>query len=84
LALIFHTLQHLKNGLGLCIQVLLHFVCFVHHDGVLYELDGRKFNAISHGPTRPETLLQDSCAVVKKYVETTGSIHFNLIALAAA
>jgi ubiquitin carboxyl-terminal hydrolase L3 len=65
-------------------QVLLHFVCFVHKDSNLYELDGRKFAPINHGPTTAESLLQDTCTVVKKYVEATGSIRFNLIALAPA
>lgn len=40
--------------------VLLHFVCFVHRDGRLYELDGRKAGALDHGPTSPETLLEVS------------------------
>lgn len=63
-------------------QVLLHFVCFVHRDGELYELDGRKFDAINHGSTSAETLLEDTCKVVQKYVEATENIRFNLIALA--
>lgn len=63
------------------VQVLLHFVCFVHKDGSLYELDGRKFSAINHGPSSESTLLEDSVAVVRKYVETSGSIQFNLMAL---
>lgn len=66
------------------VQVWLHFVTFVHVDGSLYELDGRKHAAIKHGATTPATLLQDTCAVVKKYVEATNSIRFNLIALAPA
>lgn len=37
-----------------------HFVCFVVKDGHLYELDGRKHAPINHGPSTPETLLQDA------------------------
>jgi Ubiquitin carboxyl-terminal hydrolase, family 1 len=66
------------------VQVLLHYVCFVHKDGDLYELDGRKTTPINHGSTTPDSLLQDSCKVVQQYVEATGSIRFTLIALAAA
>jgi ubiquitin carboxyl-terminal hydrolase L3 len=65
----------------LALQVLLHFVCFAHVDGALYELDGRKFAPIKHGPSSADTLLQDACKVVKRYMETTNSIQFNLIAL---
>lgn len=83
-----HCLQahvsRLLRGRNHPAQVLLHFVCFTHRDGSLYELDGRKFSAINHGRTAPSTLLQDTCAVVKKYVEATNSIRFNLIALAPA
>jgi hypothetical protein len=66
------------------VQILLHFVAFIHRDGHLYELDGRKFDAINHGPTSPETLLMDSCAVVKKLMEATDNIRFTLMALAPA
>ena len=59
-------------------------MCFVNKDGHLYELDGRKFDAVDHGFSQPDDLLKDTCGVVKKYVETTGSIRFNLIALAPA
>lgn len=67
---------------GSLLQVLLHFVCFVHVGGLLYELDGRKVAPISHGPTTAETLLSDSCAVVKRLMETTDNIRFSLMALA--
>lgn len=65
-------------------QVLLHFVCFSERDGSLYELDGRKFGAINHGPTSPETLLKDTCAVVKEMMAATDNIRFTMMALAPA
>lgn len=62
----------------------LHFVCFVHKEGGLYELDGRKSFPIFHGPATQETLLQDSAKVVQKFIDASQSINFNLIAFGAA
>ncbi|CEG41977.1 ubiquitin carboxyl-terminal hydrolase isozyme l3-like [Plasmopara halstedii] len=45
-----------------------HFVCFSCVDGHLYELDGRKKRPINHGPSSPETVLQDACQVIKKFM----------------
>jgi len=47
-------------------EVNNHFVAFVHRDGGLYELDGRKQGPMHYGATTPETLLADACAVIKK------------------
>lgn len=44
---------------------MLHFVCFVEHEGHLYELDGRKKAPVNHGVSSPETLLQDSAKIIK-------------------
>jgi ubiquitin carboxyl-terminal hydrolase L3 len=71
-------------ALLLSLQILLHFVCFVHKAGSLYELDGRKFAAINHGASSPATLLQDAGRVLKEYIRTTQSNNFSLMALAAA
>lgn len=40
--------------------VQLHFIVFVHKDGSLYELDGRKTSPINHGATSSESLLVGS------------------------
>ncbi|XP_050522088.1 ubiquitin carboxyl-terminal hydrolase isozyme L3 isoform X2 [Daktulosphaira vitifoliae] len=60
-----------------------HFVSFVCKDGYLYELDGRKFEPINHGPSTPKTLLEDTVNVVQeKFVAPeSGNIHFTLLAL---
>ena len=63
-------------------QVLLHFVCFVHVNGMLYELDGRKLAPICHGATSADTLLADAGSIIKKLMDATDSIRFSLMALA--
>ncbi|KAK9805650.1 hypothetical protein WJX72_010011 [[Myrmecia] bisecta] len=59
----------------------LHFVALVHQSGCLFELDGRKAFPINHGPSTPDTLFKDAIAVVRKFMSTTDSVNFNLIAL---
>lgn len=62
-----------------------HFVTFVHKDGMLYELDGRKAMPISHGPSSPETLLEDAAKVCHEFIEReSGNICFNVVALVPA
>ncbi len=39
-------------------NVVTHFVAFVHKDGQLYELDGRREFPVNHGPTSSDTLLK--------------------------
>ncbi|XP_076635438.1 ubiquitin carboxyl-terminal hydrolase isoform X1 [Colletes latitarsis] len=59
-----------------------HFVAFIHKNGVLYELDGRKSAPINHGPTSPETLLEDSARVCKEYmVRDPEEVCFTVVAL---
>ena len=67
-------------------EVNLHFVAFVHVDGGLYELDGRKPGPVRHGGTSGETLLADAVAVVQREFlpHAGGSVQFNVIALAPA
>jgi len=61
-------------------EVNLHFVTFVTVDGNLYELDGRKKSPVNHGPSTPETLLNDAVRVVKRFIQESNSIEFNLMA----
>ncbi|XP_057510552.1 ubiquitin carboxyl-terminal hydrolase 3-like [Actinidia eriantha] len=46
-----------------------HFICFACVDGQLYELDGRKSGAISHGPSSPSSLLQDTAKVIRGIIQ---------------
>ncbi|XP_066322217.1 ubiquitin carboxyl-terminal hydrolase 3-like isoform X1 [Miscanthus floridulus] len=64
------------------VDVNEHFVCFSCVDGELYELDGRKSQPTSHGPSSPETLLQDAAKVIKaRIAENPNSMNFNVMAL---
>ncbi|CAL5222286.1 g4625 [Coccomyxa viridis] len=68
---------------GLDEVVALHFVALVQREGRLLELDGRKPFPIDHGSSSPATLLQDAVKVAQRFMESNGSIQFNLIALCA-
>ncbi|KRX10270.1 hypothetical protein PPERSA_09654 [Pseudocohnilembus persalinus] len=46
-------------------EVNTHFIAFIHKDGYLYEMDGRKKSPINHGETNEQKLLSDSCKVIK-------------------
>jgi len=62
-----------------------HFIAFVHVDGKLIELDGRKKFAITHGDTTPETLLVDSALVCKQFMERDPKeMRYAVLALTAA
>ncbi|KAH9612639.1 hypothetical protein KSS87_012953 [Heliosperma pusillum] len=59
-----------------------HFICFSCVDGELYELDGRRARPVSHGPSSPETLLQDAAKVIKGIIQKNpNSMNFNVIAI---
>lgn len=67
-------------------QVETHFVAFVHRNGGLFEMDGRKEFPIYHGSTSAETLLADACAVIKAEFmdKDPGELRFTITALAQA
>ncbi|XP_063239518.1 ubiquitin carboxyl-terminal hydrolase isozyme L3 isoform X2 [Bacillus rossius redtenbacheri] len=64
------------------VPVNFHFVAFVHKDGHLYELDGRKTFPINHGESSPDTLLEDAAKVCKQYMDRDPeNIQFTVVAL---
>ncbi|OWF42839.1 ubiquitin carboxyl-terminal hydrolase-like [Mizuhopecten yessoensis] len=63
-------------------KVNTHFVAFVCKDGKLYEMNGSNPSPTFHGDTTPDTLLQDSVNVVKKFMERDPTeLNFTLMAL---
>ncbi|KAG7211446.1 hypothetical protein KM043_010730 [Ampulex compressa] len=61
-----------------------HFVAFVHRNGFLYELDGRKPAPIKHGVSSADTLLEDAARVCKEYMaRDPDEVYFTVVALAA-
>ncbi|XP_071087703.1 ubiquitin carboxyl-terminal hydrolase-like isoform X1 [Haliotis cracherodii] len=63
-------------------EVNPHFVAFIHQDGGLYELDGRKEGPIRHSDSTPETLLQDTAKVLRKFMDRDPeNINFAITAL---
>ena len=46
-----------------------HFTTMVHINGGLYMLDGHKHGPVRHGDTTQETLLEDACKVVEKFMK---------------
>lgn len=64
-------------------RIDLHFIAFVHHNGTLYELDGRRGAPVKHGATTEDTLLEDSAKVIRKFMERDpNNLHFTVVALA--
>ncbi|KAG2567814.1 ubiquitin carboxyl-terminal hydrolase 3-like isoform X1 [Panicum virgatum] len=62
--------------------VIEHYICFSCVDGELYELDGGTSRPISHGPSSPDTLLQDTAKVIKERLALyPESNSFNVMAL---
>ncbi|XP_073977287.1 ubiquitin carboxyl-terminal hydrolase [Rhodnius prolixus] len=61
-----------------------HFVAFIHKDGEIYELDGRKAFPINHGSTTPETFVEDAGKVMMEIMKNDpDNIAFTVCALAA-
>ena len=66
-------------------ELVFSFFFFLlrHVDGCLYELDGRKSFPINHGPSSSDTLLEDACKVVRKFMERDpDEVRFTIVALA--
>nr|CAB3447413.1 unnamed protein product [Digitaria exilis] len=77
-----HSIAAFAGDTDTNVDVNEHFVCFSCVDGELYELDGRKSQPISHGPSSPETLLQDAAKAIKaRIAENPDSLKFNVMAL---
>lgn len=65
-------------------KVDLHFVAFIHKDGQLYELDGRKDRPITHGGTTKENFLSDVAKICQLFMQRDPEEHrFTIIALAS-
>ncbi|XP_023322187.1 ubiquitin carboxyl-terminal hydrolase isozyme L3 [Eurytemora carolleeae] len=61
-----------------------HFVTFVHVDGQLYELDGRKSGPVVVGLSCKETFLKDAAGACKQYMSRDPeNINFTVLALTA-
>lgn len=64
-------------------ELELHFIAYVHKDGVLYELDGAKEFPINHGEACADNLLERSAEVIRKLIELNPNENrFNVIGLA--
>ena len=64
-------------------RVNTHFITFAGVDGHLYEFDGRKEQAINHGPTSTGTVLEDAAKVVRQFMSRDPEeLRFTILALA--
>ncbi|EKX31771.1 hypothetical protein GUITHDRAFT_160344 [Guillardia theta CCMP2712] len=63
-----------------------HFLCIVHKDGSMYELDGRKPFPINLGKSSPSSLLQDAVGSIKERIfdREPGQVNFSIMALGPA
>mmetsp|Transcript_24293 Transcript_24293/g.59210 ORF Transcript_24293/g.59210 Transcript_24293/m.59210 type:complete len:231 (+) Transcript_24293:60-752(+) len=64
-------------------RIDLHFVALVHHDGKVWELDGRKDGPVMHAECTPETLLEVSCDVIKEkfMAKDPSELRFTILSL---
>eukprot|EP00884_Botryococcus_braunii_P023448 jgi/Botrbrau1/9788/Bobra.85_1s0032.1 len=66
-------------------RVDLHFIAIAERGNQIWELDGRKLFPISHGPSSPETFVEDAVRVMKSFIDkASGALNFNIMALCAA
>ena len=72
------------NAPGLNDSVDHHFVAFVHADGKLYELDGRKSGPICRKSCDKDNFLKEGAAACKEYMaHDPDNINFTVLALTA-
>ena len=63
-------------------EIIGHFITMVHVDRGLYELDGQKYGPVQHGDTTQDTLLEDMCKVVEKFMKCNpNEWHFTIMVL---
>ena len=63
-------------------KITLHFVAFVSVDGSMYELDGRKPNAVSWGPCQSDELLSKAAVACQRYMACDPQeMRFTVVAL---
>lgn len=63
-------------------NVIHHFIALVEHQGILYELDGRKNSPVAHGPVQPENFAKECARVCKEFMaRDPNEINFNIMAL---
>ncbi|KAA3675413.1 ubiquitin carboxyl-terminal hydrolase L3 [Paragonimus westermani] len=75
---VFLVKQTIDNACGTI--ALLHAV--MNNENVLQFKDGRKDLPVLHGPTSPDTLLEDTATVIKKFMaEDPESINYAVVAL---
>jgi len=62
---------------------VFHFIGYITHNGVLYELDGLQPYPISHGPCTPEAFPEKIIPVLQRRIERypADEVRFNLMAL---
>jgi len=64
-------------------QVITHFVAFVHKNGHLYELDGRREFPVNHGHTTADRLLNDAAKICEeriKLLKSDKEYRFSVVA----
>jgi len=71
-----------KSDINHEINENLHFICFTHKLGFLWELDGMKTQPICHGPCDKDNVLTNSIRIIKEFmVRDPEDVRFNITAL---
>lgn len=66
-------------------EVLFHYVALTKVGDEMFELDGGKHGAVSHGKTSDDSFLTDAAAVCKKFMaRDEKEMRFSFMAIAAA